>query len=144
VTGVARVSSPLGEINPGQYCIHSDALIPGWQQLLKNVHAADYSKIAMQIARGGVVSYRTEKHYFTPLTVSALLERQRPHAEMTDVVAGRGVPPSFFHIGLIHRVRTTVGGDFPLLIKSGLMDEVDGSMPLSKGWKPVCRWRKQG
>src|SRR4030042_4647062 len=56
VTGYAFVSHPLGQANPNQYGIYSDALIPRWQRLVKAVHEGGNSKIAMQIVHAGINS----------------------------------------------------------------------------------------
>src|SRR3989339_802887 len=56
VTGYAFVSHPLGQANPGQYGIYSAPLIPGWKRLVKTVHEAGTSKIAMQIVHAGINS----------------------------------------------------------------------------------------
>jgi 2,4-dienoyl-CoA reductase-like NADH-dependent reductase (Old Yellow Enzyme family) len=84
VTGYAFVSHPLGQANPGQYGIYSDPLIPGWKRLVKTVHEAGTSKIAMQIVHAGINSpYLVQKGY-TLLAVSTKPELSRPHHEMTE------------------------------------------------------------
>jgi 2,4-dienoyl-CoA reductase-like NADH-dependent reductase (Old Yellow Enzyme family) len=84
VTGYAFVSHPLGQANPGQYGIYSDNLIPGWKRLVKTVHQAGKSKIAMQIVHAGINSrYLVEKGY-NLLAVSKMSELKRLHHEMTE------------------------------------------------------------
>jgi 2,4-dienoyl-CoA reductase-like NADH-dependent reductase (Old Yellow Enzyme family) len=84
VTGYAFVSHPLGQANPGQYGIYRDALIPGWKALVKAVHQAGDSKIAMQIVHAGINSgYLVQKGQIL-LAVSELPGRNRPHREMRD------------------------------------------------------------
>ena len=84
VTGYAFVSHPLGQANPNQYGIYSDALIPGWQRLVKAVHEGGNSRIAMQIVHAGINSGYLVRKGYTLLAVSKLAEVNRPHREMTD------------------------------------------------------------
>jgi 2,4-dienoyl-CoA reductase-like NADH-dependent reductase (Old Yellow Enzyme family) len=84
VTGYAFVSHPLGQANPGQYGIYSDNLIPGWQRLVKTVHGAGISKIAMQIVHAGINSTYLFRKGHTLQAVSKLPEMKRPHRAMSD------------------------------------------------------------
>jgi len=84
VTGYAFVSHPLGQANPGQYGIYSDSLIPGWKRLVKAVHRAGNSKIAMQIVHAGINSPYLFRKGQTLQAVSKLPELKRPHRAMTD------------------------------------------------------------
>jgi len=84
VTGYAFVSHPLGQANPGQYGIYSDSLIPGWKRLVKAVHQAGNSKIAMQIVHAGINSPYLLRKGQTLQAVSKLPELKRPHRAMTD------------------------------------------------------------
>ncbi len=84
VTGYAFVSHPLGQANPGQYGIYSDRLIPGWKRLVKTVHEAGDSKIAMQIVHAGINSSYLVQNGFTLLAVSKRPELNHPHQEMTE------------------------------------------------------------
>lgn len=84
VTGYAFVSHPLGQANPGQYGIYSDSLIPGWKRLVKAVHQAGKSKIAMQIVHAGINSRYLVQRGYNLLAVSKMPELKRPHHEMTD------------------------------------------------------------
>jgi 2,4-dienoyl-CoA reductase-like NADH-dependent reductase (Old Yellow Enzyme family) len=83
VTGYAFVSHPLGQANPGQYGIYSDQLLSGWKRLVKTVHAAGNSKIAMQIVHAGINSPYLVQQGYTLLAVSKKPELNRPHQEMT-------------------------------------------------------------
>jgi 2,4-dienoyl-CoA reductase-like NADH-dependent reductase (Old Yellow Enzyme family) len=84
VTGYAFVSHPLGQANPNQYGIYSDALIPGWKRLVKAVREGGDSSIAMQIVHAGINSGYLVRKGYTLLAVSKLAEMSRPHREMTD------------------------------------------------------------
>lgn len=84
VTGYAFVSHPLGQANPGQYGIYSDQLIPGWKRLVKAVHRAGKSKIAMQIVHAGINSPYLVNNGHTLLAVSKMKELHRPHRKMKE------------------------------------------------------------
>jgi 2,4-dienoyl-CoA reductase-like NADH-dependent reductase (Old Yellow Enzyme family) len=84
VTGYAFVSHPLGQANPRQYGIYSDHLIPGWKRLVKTVHQAGKSKIAMQIVHAGINSPYLFNKGLTLQAVSQMPELKRPHRAMTD------------------------------------------------------------
>jgi 2,4-dienoyl-CoA reductase-like NADH-dependent reductase (Old Yellow Enzyme family) len=51
----------------------------------------------------------------------------------TDRWGGNAEKRRKFHLELVHRVRQTIGNDFPLLIKFGIQDDTEGGLPLSEG-----------
>jgi len=51
----------------------------------------------------------------------------------TDKWGGSAENRRRFHIEVIHKVRQSVGPDFPLLIKFGVMDDAQGGLSLSEG-----------
>jgi 2,4-dienoyl-CoA reductase-like NADH-dependent reductase (Old Yellow Enzyme family) len=84
VTGYAFVSHPLGQANPGQYGIYSDAMVPGWKRIVKNVHESGDTKMVMQIVHGGINSGYLVKNGVEMLAVSKIDRVKYPHREMTD------------------------------------------------------------
>jgi 2,4-dienoyl-CoA reductase-like NADH-dependent reductase (Old Yellow Enzyme family) len=51
----------------------------------------------------------------------------------TDKWGGSAQKRRRFHLELVRRVRQTIGNDFPLLIKFGIQDDVEGGLSLSEG-----------
>ena len=83
ITGFAFVSFPRGQAGTGQYGIYSDKMIPGWKQIIKDVHK-NGGKIAMQIVHAGINSGYLSQKRIDLCAVSALPDVERKHHEMTD------------------------------------------------------------
>jgi len=82
VTGYAFVAQN-GQVNPGQYGIYSDEMIPGWQRITEDIHN-NGGKIAMQIVHGGVVSNYLPERGVVLQVVSSLSEISNEHRKMSE------------------------------------------------------------
>ncbi len=62
----------------------------------------------------------------------------------TDKWGGSAENRRRFHLEIIRRTRQVVGDDFPLMIKFGLFDDVEGGLTLSEGLETAKQMEKAG
>lgn len=62
----------------------------------------------------------------------------------TDRWGGSNENRRRFHLEVIKRIRQTIGPDFPLMIKFGVQDDVEGGLPLSEGVETARQMVEQG
>ena len=62
----------------------------------------------------------------------------------TDRWGGNAEKRRRFHTEIVCKVRQAVGDDFPLLIKFGVMDDLEGGLPLAEGLEAARRMVEQG
>jgi 2,4-dienoyl-CoA reductase-like NADH-dependent reductase (Old Yellow Enzyme family) len=82
VGGYAFVSAN-GQSWPGQYGVHTDAMIPGLRRMVRAAHDGG-AKIALQIAHAGTYTPYLGKKGIPALAVSKLEGAQAPQREMTN------------------------------------------------------------